>query len=578
VFSAVIILKLLGSLWMAVVLITALSAVLICSTSLESAFGTPFVQKFFYQAGWFDVLLAMLAVNMISAALLRYPFKKKHTGFITTHIGIVLLLTGSLITRLSAVEGQILLYEGEKKTEIAEPFFELNAHSHGGPMERLSMRESALKKNPSKVLADGTTLTLEKILDNAARKTEIVEGSDKDGPNPAIQINLKSQMANLEETFWLVKNNPFLPHSNFTQMGPARFELKDSKPVLDREGIKTAGPTLFVKGAGLKAGLALDVLKPNLTESSLGSTGFRISNFRYFPDARVNANHTLISVSENPNNPAVEFDLTGPKGEKEHHVYFAFFPEFASTHSQQKKFQSDLDFNFTAPNPEASPKTSSPSLTFYREGDQWRYLSISKKGSEEGLIEEGKRYNTGWMDFSFEVKKLLERAGVSRQVEKAKEGKGLIGVLVSLKKNGGEFFRGWVLEDEPKSVPNGAKEIILSIEQKNSPVPFELGLIDFRKVNYPGTRQAASYESDVILSDRKENLTIQKTISMNKPLDYKGYRIFQSSYIEDSGSGEASIFSVAKNPGIWLIYSGAIILFLGVFLVFFVKPFSSFDR
>ena len=62
---------------------------------------------------------------------------------------------------------------------------------------------------------------------------------------------------------------------------------------------------------------------------------------------------------------------------------------------------------------------------------------------------------------------------------------------------------------------------------------------------------------------------------MNHPLDYKGYRIFQSSYVKDPEAGEASIFTVAKNPGIPFIYGGAIVIFVGAFLVFFVPQLSS---
>ena len=97
-------------------------------------------------------------------------------------------------------------------------------------------------------------------------------------------------------------------------------------------------------------------------------------------------------------------------------------------------------------------------------------------------------------------------------------------------------------------------------------------------MDYPGTNRPASYESDVVLEDSKENVSIHKTIKMNKPLDYKGFRIFQSSFVQDPEFGEASVFTIAKNPGITFIYSGACVLFMGVFLLFFVKPLSSLTK
>ena len=77
-----------------------------------------------------------------------------------------------------------------------------------------------------------------------------------------------------------------------------------------------------------------------------------------------------------------------------------------------------------------------------------------------------------------------------------------------------------------------------------------------------------------MLNDPLNGTTIERTIKMNQPLDYGGFRIFQSSYIQDPSLGEASVFTVAKNPGITLIYMGSVILFIGVALLFYIKPFS----
>ncbi len=572
------ILKILGSLSLAIFLIAALALILIVSTSLESIFGTPFAQRFFYQAGWFDVLLGLLAVNMICAAVLRYPFKRKHTGFITTHIGIVLLLAGSLLTRLYGIEGQMMLYEGEKKTEIAGSFFELVAHKHPEETYRIPLRSNKIGKSSLVSFKNGASLTLHRVWDNAIPSVELKEGPADAPVNPAIQIALQSQTVGLSENVWLVKQHPFSPHGSRAQMGPAQLELKDSKPAFQEKLPELLEPTLFVKGQQLKGPVTIAAAHTHETQIALESTGYRLTGLQYYPDARVAENHKLVSVSENPSNPAVEFDLLSPDGTKQHHVLFAFFPEFASIHGKEEGPAADFTFTFMAPGADHAGRPGSPSLIFYTDKDQWFYASSSKKGAQGGRIEEGKTYTTGWMDFSFEVKNLFSRAIVTKKVTKAKEGKGLLAVEFSLKKNSGEVHKDWVIENETKTITDGDSELILAIAQKTFDAPFELELSDFRKVDYPGTRNASSYESDVILRDAKEKITIQKTIRMNKPLDYKGFRIFQSSFVQDPENGEASVFTVAKNPGIWLIYSGSVILFLGIVMVFFIKPLSSLDR
>jgi cytochrome c biogenesis protein ResB len=132
-----------------------------------------------------------------------------------------------------------------------------------------------------------------------------------------------------------------------------------------------------------------------------------------------------------------------------------------------------------------------------------------------------------------------------------------------------------VFIDKPVVLETAKGPVKISIEPASRPLPFSLALKDFRKVDYPGTENAASYESDVSLHDDAESVTIEKTISMNKPLDYKGWRIFQASYILDPELGEASVFSIAKNPGIPFIYTGSLVILLGVILLFYFHPFFS---
>ena len=51
---------------------------------------------------------------------------------------------------------------------------------------------------------------------------------------------------------------------------------------------------------------------------------------------------------------------------------------------------------------------------------------------------------------------------------------------------------------------------------------------------------------------------------MNRPLRYRGYTFYQSSYAEDGRGGESSTFSVVRNSGRWLPYVASALLFLGL--------------
>jgi hypothetical protein len=58
---------------------------------------------------------------------------------------------------------------------------------------------------------------------------------------------------------------------------------------------------------------------------------------------------------------------------------------------------------------------------------------------------------------------------------------------------------------------------------------------------------------------------------MNEPLHHRGYTVYQASYQPLEGGKFLSVFSVGKDPGIWLKYGGAIVLVLGLAFMFWLK-------
>ncbi|MGD2110463.1 MAG: cytochrome c biogenesis protein ResB, partial [Phycisphaerae bacterium] len=107
------VLRFVGSLWFAALLLTLLLVGMACATVYESMYASPRALADFYKSWWFEALLALLAVNLIAAVILRFPFSKWHTGFVITHAGIVITLVGALVTQNFGVNGQIGVFEGE---------------------------------------------------------------------------------------------------------------------------------------------------------------------------------------------------------------------------------------------------------------------------------------------------------------------------------------------------------------------------------------------------------------------------------------------------------------------------------
>jgi hypothetical protein len=110
--------RFLASLKLAVISLGTLAAVLAYATFFESWYGASAVQEWIYRSKGFAILLAFLGANILCAALIRYPWKKRQIGFLITHAGLLVLLAGSLRSVYTADEGQVGMLEGDVKNQL----------------------------------------------------------------------------------------------------------------------------------------------------------------------------------------------------------------------------------------------------------------------------------------------------------------------------------------------------------------------------------------------------------------------------------------------------------------------------
>ena len=116
--AVLVIYRFLASLKLAVISISSLAAVLAFGTWYERDYGTVAVQQDIYQNTWFVVLLAMLAINILCAATIRFPWKRRQTGFVVTHIGLLILIFGSWYGLEYSDEGQVGAVEGGTMSQL----------------------------------------------------------------------------------------------------------------------------------------------------------------------------------------------------------------------------------------------------------------------------------------------------------------------------------------------------------------------------------------------------------------------------------------------------------------------------
>ena len=137
----------------------------------------------------------------------------------------------------------------------------------------------------------------------------------------------------------------------------------------------------------------------------------------------------------------------------------------------------------------------------------------------------------------------------------------------------------WGLQQVPYTLERAEKRYAIDLHRRRWQVPFRIELAEFRKIDHPGTRMAASYESDVVKVESGNTEPI--TISMNNPLRHAGYTLFQSSWgPQDKEPGTVplySVFSVVRNPAdAWPMYSCYVIA-VGL-LLHFLRKLSIFVR
>jgi hypothetical protein len=449
----------LASLRLAVVTMLTLGSTCAYATFYEMDHGTEAVQREIYKTWWFALILVMLGVNIFCAMMSRYPWKKHHTGFVLAHIGILTLLTGSLISLHYGLDSNMALFEGEstdrvtlleRSLQVALP--DSAAHGHF-PV--------AFEKSPPspgherRYVVPGTQVTLvaEDFYPHSAVTESFAEGAE---PNPALHFTLKAPFATQDT--WLVARDEARSHVDF---GPASFGYHEA-------ATEAAAAELLGHGPG------------------------------------------------------------------QNHVSFVRLPD------------GSLRYGLTA-----------------RSGP-----------SSQGVVKVGAPIETPWMGMTLTVDQVLEHARLSREVASAKppekDERRVPAVKLHLEGPTGRTPSEWLLWTEARTVPFGAGRATVAYRSPEMQVPFKVTLLKFNSDKYPGSNMAATFESWVRVEDPERGVS-EHHISMNNPLHYRGYIFFQASFVE--GEPMMSIFSVARAPGLPLVYAGVTLIGMGVAWMFYLKPY-----
>ena len=98
-----------------------------------------------------------------------------------------------------------------------------------------------------------------------------------------------------------------------------------------------------------------------------------------------------------------------------------------------------------------------------------------------------------------------------------------------------------------------------------------------RQINYPNSSQPYSFESDLIIADIANHTAVEKTVSMNNVHEtWDGYRFYLANITPGEETAVQRIQLVVNHdPAKYLLtYPGALIMTLGIVLLFWLRPYK----
>ncbi len=339
-----------SSVRLAVVLLSVLIGASIAGTLYETTFDAKVARAYIYGAWWFNLWLIILCVNLACAAFSRMPWKRHHTGFLLTHLGIITLLIGAMIGRRWGIEGTMTLFKGQPPNNQLLVDQRVLRIEEGGqqvrpfPVSIVGRRPTAARPWTLGVTPAGWTVQLTDY--SPALAADFQPQGVPAGGQPAVHMILVSKRLHQTMDNWLlagdadhgsldlglasvllrrgvapaVAGGAAAPGVKSSAAGEpvdesiVAFALKPGGQVAQpASGTVPSGATVRLQADGQRRQVLVDWLGATWTfdadadrgqEQDLGGSGLQVSIENYWPDF-VLKDGQPVSASAEPRNPAV---------------------------------------------------------------------------------------------------------------------------------------------------------------------------------------------------------------------------------------------------------------------------------
>lgn len=627
----------LGSLKLAVGLLTAFAVVLAVGTVVESWYSSAVAQDLVYGTWWFALLLAALGANIAAAAVKKWPWKRHQTGFLITHLGLLALLAGGVWNCLGGVDADVMAVDsgrhevaeqfrlprtidraylrgeteiavrrvrssGLKDAERVVPFrpgslrWEEGRRGGSDPGPLLSALDRLAhpsSKGLASELEGGATLEVVAFYPHARREPFRPVEPGRHG-FPALSVRLGSSRFGTLEPQW-IWSDPDGPQSRpLSRVGPGLIEWLGPCPPEMREEFRdppaagTVGPRgqLVLKHAGRTLRLDVAVSLGRAVDAGDGAT---VTVARFTPRVGGSEDEAV------PVDPAVEF-VWEHRGKATTYLATARALDRCGAIEGEDDPASRPAFWYHPPDPRyGEGEALRGVLQFASVGDDGAldYRSFNShdggfrfEGAGEVGVGEAHDLWSG-MGWTFQVETYLPRAEAGERYIPQDERPGLerAGLVQAVRCRIGRDGDEAVVtlaqgQSKAAEVRVGGETYEVAFRRKEVPLGFELTLLRAEQTVDPGTQQPSSFSSLVQITDREAGLRGEdRMITMNRPLVHGGVRVYQANYgaLGRDGSGRLISFSgfvVGRDPGLGLKYAGSTMLALGIACMFFMRAYS----
>ena len=561
----------LGSLQLALVLLATIAIACAAATVAESEFNAKVAQVYIYKAPWFILWLVVLCVNLFAVTLTRWPWEKKHTGFIITHYGIITLLVGAMIGLQTGFEGNVTLHKDKppaRKITVNHSIIQVESPNDTAlyvmPFDASTARLSEKRPRVFEVPRTDLKIIADAFSDNLVQEETLVPAQDRE---PGVALRLHSARMGQTLDFPLVLDPAAPQDRDLFGLATIRFQ-KDLPPPARPGNAETQmvfGKFAPVVQGGSPTGIRV-VLSPDGRKITIA------------PPDSASATYLREEVMKKPI-PTLGATV----------IVEDYWPDFEMRDGKPAT-KSDQPLNPAAlvrvQPASADPSDKKPTLLLAPGPDGIRYQLLRDGATlAAGRAKAGESFATGWADWTAEVVAFFPQANILTKMIPGppldKGDTGVPGFRARLVSPGiDDTEKRWVPSGEITSLTDGKNVVRIGYGLELRPVPFSIRLVNFEVPRYEGTDMPSNFIASVEFKEDGTGLTKNGTARMNHPASFPGtlfanitginYKFSQAEW-NPRDLGETTL-QVLYDPGWLLKWIGSLAICVGITIMFYGKP------